>query len=100
MKKFFAFLLFLLSPTFILAHGFDNGDCGPGWGAWPFHHFYLGGPIMGIIILIIIIVGFYFLLRNKGNINKSNQTPLDILKTRYARGEISKDEFEEMKKNL
>jgi putative membrane protein len=30
----------------------------------------------------------------------SNQAPLDILKTRYARGEITKEQFEEMKRDL
>jgi len=29
-----------------------------------------------------------------------NQTPLDILKARYARGEITKEQFEEMKRDL
>lgn len=28
------------------------------------------------------------------------QTPLDILKARYAKGEITKDQFEEMKRAL
>ena len=28
------------------------------------------------------------------------QTPLDILKVRYAKGEITKDQFEEMKRAL
>ena len=30
----------------------------------------------------------------------SGQTPFDILKARYAKGEISKEQFEEMKRNL
>ncbi len=29
-----------------------------------------------------------------------DQTPLDILKARYARGEITKEQFEEMKRGL
>ncbi len=29
-----------------------------------------------------------------------NQTPLDILKMRYAKGEISKEQFDEMRREL
>ena len=38
--------------------------------------------------------------RSKTNSNISTESPLDIIKRRYANGEISKAEFEEMKKNL
>lgn len=31
---------------------------------------------------------------------KLDQAPLDILKTRYAKGEITKEQFEEMRRDL
>jgi putative membrane protein len=64
-------------------------------------NFSYGGIFMWIIIVLVIgLIGFgaYF-LNKKGNILQS-ETPIDILKKRYAKGEITKDELEEMKKNL
>ena len=48
--------------------------------------------------LWIIVIGFiiWILIRN----NKSRETPVDILKERYAKGEINDKKFEEMKKHL
>ena len=36
---------------------------------------------------------------NRGSFG-SRQTPLEVLKERYARGEISRDMYEEMKRDL
>ncbi|MBZ4682894.1 MAG: putative rane protein [Fusobacteriaceae bacterium] len=61
-----------------------------------------GGQGIMMIIFWIVIIGVIFYLINK-NGNKEifrNRTPLDILKERYAKGEITKEEYEEMKKDL
>jgi putative membrane protein len=43
-----------------------------------------------------------FIVRTTQNRGKmqSPETPFDILKERYARGEINKEEFESMKRDL
>lgn len=65
--------------------------------------FGYGGIIMWIIFLIIIGLVVYLILRNtgfKGFEISDRETPLDILKRRYAQGEITKEEFDNMKKDL
>jgi len=67
------------------------------------------GPVMWIFMLLLwgfVIFGVicavrWLIVRSKpdGN-NFHSETPLEILKKRYARGEISKDEFEQRKKDL
>ncbi len=62
-----------------------------------------GGGFMMILWIILLAVLIYWIVRaaQRGN----NQLPqpesaIDILKKRYARGEISKEEFQERKKDL
>ena len=50
--------------------------------------------LIGVIVLII---WFIYKFIKKG---KKSETPINILKRRYASGEITKKEFEEMKKKL
>ncbi len=55
-----------------------------------------------MIVFSVLLITFIFLLVRELN-NRSSRTALnalDILKERYAKGEINKVEFEEMKKNL
>lgn len=54
---------------------------------------------------IFIIVGLYFIIKwilqqNQGNEVKIEENPLEILKRRYAKGEIEREEFEEKNKDL
>jgi len=64
------------------------------------------GWIFGLLILFLI--GWFFMKGfNPGStstgtslVQRETESALDILKKRYARGEISKDEYEQMKKDL
>lgn len=63
-----------------------------------------GGGLMGLILLILVGVVIYFLYQssksNSSDSSMGSETPLDILKRRYANGEIDKAEFDRMKKDL
>lgn len=65
---------------------------------WDGGHWGLGMWLIPIIVILVV----YFLIRNnpqtKGRQN--SETPIEILKKRYAQGEINKDQFEQMKKDL
>ncbi len=57
------------------------------------------------IFWLVLVFGGFFLFRwgisnNRRNPNGIQESPIEILKQRYARGEISKNEFERMKKDL
>ena len=62
------------------------------------------GWIIVIVTLILIAFGIVQLVRMMGSGGgptcPPNETPLDVLNKRYARGEITKEEFEEKKKDL
>ncbi len=64
--------------------------------------------ILGILVVVVCLAGIaaliYFLTRHtqqSPDINsRKDETPLDTLKKRFAEGEITKEQFEEMKKDL
>jgi putative membrane protein len=79
--------------------------------AQPYHHMDGGMHAwhwgLGIVLLVLLIAGVvalvYFLTRQAGQTNKDSlqqETPLETLKKRYARGEISQEQFEQMKKDM
>jgi putative membrane protein len=61
-------------------------------------------PVSGIFIWIMFWAVFGLFTRRMYGRNRwggtSEKTPFDILKERYAKGEINKQEFEEKKKDL
>ncbi len=56
--------------------------------------------IAGFFILVLVIYLLAYGSRNGGPTGPPPETPLDILKRRYARGEITREEYERMKRNL
>ena len=73
------------------------------WGPMMHYGFGYGGMFMWIIFLVVIGLLIYFIVqaqKTKGETSTRNESPLDILKRRYAKGEIAKEEFERMKKDL
>jgi putative membrane protein len=53
-----------------------------------------------ILVLVVLIMLIRWMLRLTNKEKGNRPSALDIIKERYARGEIDKDEFETKKKNL
>jgi putative membrane protein len=64
---------------------------------YPYHWIIM--VVFGVLVLAAIV---YAIRRQSGGQNNRDlrETPLDILKARYARGEISREDFERMRKDL
>jgi putative membrane protein len=81
----------------------------PGRGPWEWHYYWEGGW-WGFLILMLIMIFFWgfviggvaLVVRFILSAGRGRRPPeaLEILKQRYARGEIEKAEFEEKKKDL
>jgi putative membrane protein len=74
------------------------------WGSWG-----IGMMIMMFIFWALVIVGIVFLIRwliaagtheQRPATGPGTESALDILNKRYARGEINKQEFEEIRRDL
>jgi putative membrane protein len=67
---------------------------------WPFMFFGGWMIIVWIVIIGLIVWGVIALTRYAGKSTGGRREPLEILKERYAKGEISREEFEQVKKDL
>ncbi|HET6516317.1 MAG TPA: SHOCT domain-containing protein [Thermodesulfovibrionales bacterium] len=77
------------------------------WGPWGYGagSCFLIPLILMIAFWIVVIIGIVYFVKwviatGKGHEIRSEETALDILKKRYAKGEISKEEFERMKRDI
>ncbi|MEW6569742.1 MAG: SHOCT domain-containing protein [Nitrospirota bacterium] len=85
--------------------GYGGGGMGPGMMGWGYGMGWLW-TIITIAFWVLVIIGIIFLIRWLAVSSKTRQegrgedSALDILRKRYARGEINKEEFEQRKKDL
>ena len=79
-------------------YGLYNGY--EGWGIGNMMDWF-GGGIMMVAFWVLLIALIVWVIREiSGKNSRSNSNALEILKERYAKGEIDKKEFEEKKKDL
>jgi putative membrane protein len=85
--------------------GYGGGGMGPGMmGGWGMGWF---GGIFMIVFWVLVIIGLVFLIKwliqsTKGEkeVARVGSRALDILRERYAKGELDKEEFQRMKADL
>lgn len=100
-------MLFALTPFVSFAHGFSEG----GWDGhmgfmgsnWGNHMGFMGGGLMMILWIGLLVFAIYAIVRwivnqKKGHTLTGNA--YGILAERYAKGEITLEEFTEIKKQL
>jgi putative membrane protein len=100
LKRIFSKLIILPPLTFFACEQGPNSPMG-NWGHMMTYGY--GGGFMWLIVLVLVGVVIYFLFqvsKSKGSDGSIIEIPLDILKKRYAKGEIDKEEFDRKKKNL
>jgi len=67
---------------------------------------FLGGGIFMFIFWILIIVLIVSILKDsfiggsRNSRQNKNETPVEILKIRYAKGEITKEQYQDMKEKI
>ncbi len=65
---------------------------------------FFGGPFMWILLIVIVVAVIAVIKMAAGNsqgkTGQPEDTPLEILKKRYARGEIDEQEFNQRRKDI
>ena len=97
---------FILGPLLFLSlwscTRYPMGQSGP-YGGGHMMDFGFGGIFMWLIFLALAGFIVYIVMQSRKSGEAGGQpkeTPLDILKKRYAKGDITKEEFESLKKDI
>ena len=80
-----------------MMYGYNNYG---GWGAGSMMGWFGGGITMLFFWVLVVIFIVWIVREVSGKNSKSDSNALDILKERYAKGEITKEQFESMKKDI
>jgi putative membrane protein len=75
---------------------FDHWDMMDNWGAASGLWMIVGMLVVAVVVLI----GVWLIVRSNRETRSRSSSALDILRERFARGEITKDEFETARKTL
>lgn len=105
----FAAIMVLLLGTFLYDSDTLWGPCGGGWGGTGRGHHgmyqrgFFGVGFYGFGFLFWVLVAFFVVLvwlSSRGKDRENEEEHLTILKRRYARGEITREEFNRMREEL
>ena len=55
---------------------------------------------MWLLLLIVVAVVIYLVIKSVNKFSRMASSPIDALRSRYSRGEINRNEYEQMKKDL
>lgn len=110
-RKIMSTWLFLFSAFMFLAVFIDGSFAGSGhYNGWYTGYHMMSWPGMGwmmiffwvlvLMVLVFLIKWMMSITRNESPDSNGANTALNILKERYARGEIDKQEFESMRRTL
>ncbi|MEW6333483.1 MAG: SHOCT domain-containing protein [Thermodesulfobacteriota bacterium] len=105
MKRYLALSLPVAAGLLVscAGDGYMGAQGRRGWGSMMHYGFGYGGMFMWIIFLIVVGFLIYFIVqaqKGKDQTLTHSESPLDILKRRYAKGEITKDEYDRMRKDM
>jgi putative membrane protein len=101
MKKFIIALMFLVLVSIATGYANMHNDAPEHMGGW--YLYSVAGWFLWLIIIVIVGLIIYLFIKTTKFARSSDEyveTPLDLLKKRYVRGEITKEQYDEMKKDI
>lgn len=84
-------------------YGYGHGGM---MGPWMMGGYGIVGAVLGVLFLAVVIGGGVWLVQSLAHGSSGgaalprSETPVDILKRRYAAGEITKEQFDAMKRDV